>query len=183
VQFKEIFVETDGLEYFDTKIITQRNGQLFDATINPRVRRKEDIDTSTLSMSPIAPEHVYPILPTQAPSFLPVDTFTKRRSMISYADSKSLTEISSLFRHEAQMCERTKRLPHPNVAQYFGCHIDERGLITGLCFKTYDKTLYQMVTAGDAVDQSKCLSSIKAGIEHLYGIGITHCDINPHNIS
>ncbi|KAF2811006.1 uncharacterized protein BDZ99DRAFT_487733 [Mytilinidion resinicola] len=148
VEFNEVFAETDDdLEFSHTKVITQRNGQIFSATIKSRIQRKEEIDTSRLKMTPIPQEHVYPILPTQAPSSLSVD-----------------------------------RSPHPNVAKYFGCHIDERGLIIGLCFKKYNKTLYEMVKGRDTLDAPKCLSSIKAGIEHLHSLGIIHCDINPHNI-
>lgn len=183
MEFNEIFAEIDDdLEFSHTKIIMQRNGQLFYATTRARVKRKDEIDTSKLEIHPILQAHVYPILPTQAPNSLSLDIFIKRPSMISYADSKSLTEISSLFMHEAQMCERIKKSPHPNIAKYFGCHVDERGIITGLCFKRYNKTLHQMVKAGETFDRPKCLSSIKAGIKHLHSLGIIHCDINPHNV-
>lgn len=183
MEFNEIFAEKDDdFEFSHTKIIMQHKGQFFYATTKARIKRKDDIDPSQLDNHEIPHAHVYPILPTPASVSFSPDIFIKRPSLISYADSKSLTEISRSFMHEAQMCERIKKSPHPNVAQYFGCLLDEHESISGLCFKKYDKTLHQMVKAGEPFDRHMCLSSIKAGIEHLHNLGIIHCDINPHNI-
>ena len=160
----------------------QRDRQTFYAITKVREKRADEIKLSKLEVHPIPRAHVYLIFPTQASIPLSADIFIKRPSLISYADSKSLTKISSLFMHEAQMCERTKRSPHPNVAEYFGCLLDEHDSISGLCFKRYNRTLHQMVENSEEFDRHMCLSSVKAGIEHLHSLGIIHCDINPHNI-
>jgi serine/threonine protein kinase len=158
------------------------NGSQFYATINSRIQRKEDIDTSKLQILQIPRAHVYPIYLTQAPNSFSDEILLKTPSLLSYGDSRNLTEISSLFLHKAQMCERIGRSPQPNVAKYFGCHLDQHGLITGLCFKRYHKRLHQMAEAREVFDHPKCLSDIKAGIEHLHSLGVIHCDINPHNV-
>ncbi|KAF2488574.1 serine/threonine-protein kinase-like protein [Lophium mytilinum] len=175
-------MKDDGFDYSHAKVLLQRNRQFFVATVEPRIERKEEIDTSNLETTPIPLEHIYPMLPTQAPNSLSVDVYIKSPNIFEYGDCPGLTDVSNLIMHEAQMCERTRRSPHPNVARYFGCHIDESGSIVGLCFKKYSQTLDELVEADEALDLPKCLSDIKAGIEHLHSLGIIHCDIKPHNI-
>lgn len=95
---------------------------------------------------------------------------------MSYPDSKSLTNISALVMHEAQMCEIIKHSPHPDVAKDYGCLVDEDGRISSLCFARYGKTVSQKVKDGDDFDRKKCLENIKAEIEHLHAL------VNPHNV-
>jgi serine/threonine protein kinase len=84
--------------------------------------------------------------------------------------------------HEVQMYEVIKRAPHPNIAKYYGCVVDKDGLIPDCACSDTKKTLDQMVDDGDSLDHEACLSDIKAGIGHLHGLGIIHCDINPANV-
>ena len=59
----------------------------------------------------------------------------------------------------------------------------ENGLIAGLAFKKYRRTLHEF--KGDEPDCppiSDVCTDIKAGIDHLHSLGIVHNDINPANI-
>jgi serine/threonine protein kinase len=39
-----------------------------------------------------------------------------------------------------------------------------------------------MAEVWEVFDYPKCLSDIRAGIEHLHNLGIIHRKINPHNV-
>lgn len=78
----------------------------------------------TLSCHPFLEEF------TLAPNPIPVDTYVKRPSLISY-DEKDSTSISELMLEEARICEILREHPHPNIAQYLGCLV-ENGRISGL---------------------------------------------------
>ncbi|KAG9234638.1 hypothetical protein BJ875DRAFT_509171 [Amylocarpus encephaloides] len=182
LEINPIFTEKDDeVAFSHTKVIMRRGPFFFYSTIRARYKKGTQIDLTKLEIHPTPRTHIYPVLPTLAPT-LPPDVFLKRPSLVYYADSKCLTEISALFMHEAQMYEMIKRSPHPNVVKYFGCPIDEDGRISELCFARYGKTLDQMIKDGEIFDRKACLDDIRAGIDHLHSLGMIHCDINPHNV-
>jgi serine/threonine protein kinase len=83
---------------------------------------------------------------------------------------------------EVKACEILRVHPHPNIAQYLGCTVDD-GMIAGLCFVKYGTTLLERVYEGsDDFDADLCLRGIQSGVEHLHKLGLIHCDINPANI-
>jgi serine/threonine protein kinase len=71
--------------------------------------------------------------------------------------------------------------PHPNIAQYIGC-ITRRNRISALCFTKYHLTLAARLDEDCLLDPDDICSGIKRGIQHLHGLGLSHNDINPHNI-
>ncbi|RDL35432.1 uncharacterized protein BP5553_07363 [Venustampulla echinocandica] len=183
LESNEVFsVKGDELEFSHTKVIMRRGPLFLYSTTRTRYKKGTQIDLTKLEIHPIPRPHIYPVLPTLAPNPLPPHVFLKRPNLISYAHSECLTEISALSMHEAQMCQMIKRSPHPNVAKYFGCLIDEDGRISELCFSRHRKTLNQMVEDGEIFDRTACLDNITAGIKHLHSLGMIHCDINPHNV-
>jgi serine/threonine protein kinase len=173
--------DNDNIEFSHLEVILQCDDEFLHANTNARIERDE-IDPSKLKLHPIRRAHVLPILPTKASIVPSEDIFIKQPNMLGYANSTSLTEISRIFMHEAQMCERIRTSPHSSIAESFGCNLDESGCISGLCFKRYGKALDVMVETGEKFDRVMCLRSIKASIEHLQCLGIIHCDIKPANI-
>ena len=90
--------------------------------------------------------------------------------------------MSSLLLHEAEVCEILRASPHPNIAQYLGCIVENDGIM-GLCFVKYGMNLYERVTKDSRhFDTNLILRGIQEGIWHLHSLGLIHCDINPANI-
>jgi len=84
--------------------------------------------------------------------------------------------------NEAEVCEILRASPHPNIAQYLGC-IVENDRITGLCFVKYDMNLSERVTKDShPFDTDLFLRGIQKGIRHLHSLDLIHCDLNPTNI-
>lgn len=118
-----------------------------------------------------------------------------KRPKLSRFNSLYPELISQLLIREARVCETIRRNPHPNIAQYHGCEVQD-GRIKGLCFTKYDCSLYQRVNPHKhgkrafvahreilpLSEISSWLEGIEAGIRHLHSLGIIHNDINPSNI-
>jgi len=84
--------------------------------------------------------------------------------------------------NEAEVCEILRAFPHPNIARYLGC-IVENNRITGLCFVKYGMNLLERVTKDSRpFDIDLCLRGIQKGIQHLHSLDLIHCDLNPTNI-
>jgi serine/threonine protein kinase len=181
----EAFTEEDGdLAFSHTKVVLKGDSQYFYAISNRRYRHVSEIDPFTLDLTPIHGSQVWPVFPanfTRAPEPLPQNCYIKRPTLLYYGDTKASTEISTVLLHEAQICEILKKSPHPSIAKYLGCLVDD-GRITGLCFLRYRANLSQIVRNTQPFDRKLCLRSIRLGIEHLHKLRLIHCDINPANI-
>jgi hypothetical protein len=70
--------------------------------------------------------------------------YVKRPSLLWYGDTVASTDVSNLLLNEAQVCEILRANPHPNIAQYLGCVV-ENDRITGLCFVKYSMNLSEKV--------------------------------------
>ncbi|KAF1815598.1 hypothetical protein P152DRAFT_446645 [Eremomyces bilateralis CBS 781.70] len=174
----------DVLTFSHTKVILRDGSRYFYAITDRRYPPSSKIDPSTLNLHPIPISRIRPVFPasyTRAANRLPPNSYVKRPSLLYYGDTKASTDISTLVLREAQICEILAKSPHPNIARYLGCEVED-GVITGLCFERYGDTLFQRVKDAQPIDTVACLRSIKMGIEHLHGLGIVHGDINPHNI-
>jgi len=71
--------------------------------------------------------------------------------------------------------------PHPNIAQYLGIVVKD-GRIRGICFAEYSRTLSQMLKDGTSFQRDVVLGGIKAGIQHMHGLGLVHNDLHLSNI-
>ena len=87
-----------------------------------------------------------------------------------------------LIMHEVRICELLRRSPHPNVAEYIGCIVeDER--IQSLCFRRYSIELRKNLKQYPGVlDHEQCLTGTKGGVAHLHELDLVHNDLQPCNI-
>jgi serine/threonine protein kinase len=91
--------------------------------------------------------------------------------------------IKDIVAREITNCEILRKNPHPNICRYQGVNYEkETGAITGLLFDRYDMNLSDVVKQNRSFNATKCLSSIRKGIEHLHSLGLVHCDLKPANI-
>ena len=185
LECNEMFEEADGdLSFSHTKVIVRQSAQYFYATTRGRYRNTSDIDPQTLNLSPIPSSKIWPEYSTQftrIPTSLLQNCYIKRPSLIYYGDIIASSEQASLLVQEAKICETLKGSPHPNIARYLGCLVEDNK-ITGLCFVRYGDTLSKIIKRSHIIDRNSCLANIRRGIEHLHQLGIIHCDINPNNI-
>jgi serine/threonine protein kinase len=182
----EAFVEQDGdLAFSHTKIILREGDQYYYAITSRRYLPTSEVDLLELDPVPIPASQIWPPFPThfaRAPEPLPQDCYVKRPSLLYYGDTEASTELSSLLLNEAEVCEILRAYPHPNIAQYLGC-IVENNRITGLCFVKYGMNLSERVTKGSRpFDADLFLRGIQEGISHLHSLNLIHCDLNPTNI-
>lgn len=144
-----------------------------------------EVDLVKLNPIPILASQIWPSFPThfsRAPEPLPQNCYVKRPGLLYYSGTETSTDLSSLLLKEAHVCEILRAYPHPNIAQYLGC-IVENGKITGLCFVKYGKTLSERMAMGcHPVDTDAFFRGIENGIRHLHSLGLIHCDLNPTNI-
>ena len=145
----EAFVEENGdLVFSHTKMILREGDRYYYAITSRRYPANSQVDLLELDLVPIPTSQIWPPFPrqfTRAPEPLPQDCYIKRPSLLYYGDTKASTELSSLLLNEAEVCEILRAFPHPNIARYLGC-IVENDRITGLCFVKYGMNLSERVT-------------------------------------
>ena len=132
----------------------------------------------TLDVFPIPPLKVWPLSLknfTQAPEPLP---YVKRPSMLRCRDIKVFMDRSDLLLNEAQVCKILKKSSGPNIAQYFGCIVND-GQIRGLDFHINGMTSSERVT-GDSRPSNGglCLRRIQEDKSRLHCLGLVRCNID-----
>ena len=168
-----------------TKIILREGDQYYYAITSRRYTDTSKVDLHELDLVPIS--QIWPPFPTQftrAPEPLPQDCYVKRPSLLDYGDgddTKTSTELSGLLLSEAEVCEILRASPHPNIAQYLGCQVED-DKIMGLCFVKYGMNLHKRVQDSRPFDTDLILQGIQQGIRDLHSLGLIHCDISPANI-
>lgn len=185
-QQNEAFTEVDGdLAFSHTKVILREGDQYYYAITDRRYGSTSKVEPSELDIVPIPACQIWPPFPTnftRAPDPLPPSCYVKRPSLLHYGDTVASTELSSLLSNEAQVCEILRQFPHPNIARYLGCTVNN-GAITGLCFVKYGVTLSERVKKDPRpFDADLCLEGIRKGVQHLHDNGLVHNDLNPSNI-
>ncbi|KAK3294256.1 kinase-like domain-containing protein [Chaetomium fimeti] len=187
VEHAEQWVERDGDFVFDrTKIIIRQGDSVFMATTDKMESGLKGLDVENLERNRIPPEHFCPQFKeglTRASVPLPEEIYVKRPRLLAW-DSEHHGNIAALVLQEAEVCEILKKHPHPNLAQYHGCLVDN-GRITGLCFTKYKSDLEKTLSERKDITEKEKLGYIKAigdGIHHLHQLGLAHNDINPSNI-
>lgn len=191
----------DDQDFSHTHIVLragkENDYQYYYAITDRRYSSNAEINPLELDVSPTPPEAIWPPFPAdfkKAPDPLPENCHVKRESPLpenfhvkredleSHGEKTVFDGGTNLLWKEAQICEVLHKSPHPNIAQYYGCLV-ENGRIKGLCFGKYDMTLLEK-TEHDSrpFDWDLCLRDIQKGIEHLHRLGLVHCDINPRNV-
>ncbi|KAI9046423.1 hypothetical protein LZ554_009556 [Drepanopeziza brunnea f. sp. 'monogermtubi'] len=177
------FDDDQDMTFSHTKLILKSNDGHFYTTSPNRQRPSADIDITQLNCVPIPASDICPLFPAHFTKvFGPISKayYIKRSRLIHYVEAS--TEIATLVLHEARICEHLRLSPHPNIAKYRGCLVQD-GRITGLCFVRYGQTLHERVTTGtQPYHTDQLMKAIEAGVQHLHHMGLVHCDLNPHNI-
>ncbi|PUU77425.1 serine/threonine-protein kinase-like protein [Tuber borchii] len=177
--------EHEDLVFSHTKIILREGNQYYYAITSRQYPATSKVDLGELDIVPIPTSQMWPSFSAQfgrAPEPLPQDCFVKRPSLLNYRDTEDFNHLRSLLLNEAEVCEILRASPHPNIAQYLGCIVED-DKIMGLCFVKYGMNLSERVTKDSRpFDADLILQGIQEGIRHLHSLGLIHCDINPTNI-
>jgi serine/threonine protein kinase len=96
-------------------------------------------------------------------------------------DATDRPEFATLILTEVEACEVLRLHPHPNIAPYLGCVV-ENSHIKGPCFPKYSTILAHMLKDKVEFDRAFVQRDIEAGVEHMHKLGLLHGDLNPTNI-
>ncbi|CAK7269263.1 hypothetical protein SEPCBS119000_003480 [Sporothrix epigloea] len=165
-------------------ILRGPNDEFFYATVKDRASASFSVDVSTLQVTPILSDNIWPqYLPhlSVAPSPPPPNSYVKELGELFYDDTAATQQLVSLILHETNICEILKKHPHPNVATYLGCVVQD-DKIKGLCFTRYAMTLKERLKMETPFDRQRCIEEVENGIRHLHSLGLVHNDIHPSNI-
>lgn len=119
-----------------------------------------------------------------APTPLPKNCYKKRPQLALYdtplAPNDDKTWPSKVLLREVRMLESLKHHPHPNIAAYRSCVV-ENGRITGVCYTGHALTLVGRVKDDtQSFDHEKRLEGIQDGIYHLHSLGMAHTILTPY---
>ncbi|KAH8586090.1 serine/threonine-protein kinase-like protein [Bisporella sp. PMI_857] len=182
----EAFAEAyRDLVFSHTKIILREGDQYYYAITSRCYFATSEVDLLELDFVSIPASQIWPLFSrqfTRALELLLRDCYVKRLSLLYYGDTEAFTELSSLLLNEAGVCEILRAFLYFNIAQYFGCMV-ENDRITGFCFVKYGVNLLERVTKDFRFfDIDFFLRGIQKGIQHFYSLDLIHCDFNPTNI-
>jgi hypothetical protein len=82
--------------------------------------------------------------------------------------------IKDIVAREVKNCEILRKSPYPNICHYKGVNYGKTGAVTGLLFDRYDMSLSDKVKQSRSFNAAKCLSDVRAGIEHPHSLGLVH---------
>ncbi|KAK3938793.1 MAPK/MAK/MRK overlapping kinase [Diplogelasinospora grovesii] len=151
-------------------------GNYFFATIPERLSLVSSLDLNRLNKTAISPSDIWPPIEpglSRAPVPLPADCFLKQASLVSYDEkTEASTKVAGHLLKEAKVCGVLKRHPHPNIATYLGCVVED-GSVKGLCFVRLEIT--------KPFDTDRCRQGIEEGVRHLqlYYFMLDEADNNP----
>lgn len=186
----------DPFAFHHSVIAYSQNDAVYQACSKSRYKENANIKLSDLYNIILIPigNLSAPFDQSYTKALNPSQWYIKRPQVWSY-DANFPNFIPQQILREVEVCEIIRKHPHPNIAQYHGCEVQD-GWINGLCFTKYDCNLHQKVNPhknskwefvsrrGDIspADISIWLKGIEAGIQHLHSLGLVHNDINPANI-
>ena len=95
---------------------------------------------------------------------------------------------------EVDVCEILARNPHPNIAKYHGCIVED-GFIKGIVYEKYAETLADKVNPNSTAKRwfhygehtlehgrEAFMTQVTRAIEHLHSLSLVHNDIKPDNL-
>lgn len=171
----------DVPHFLYTNIVFERSGYYF---ICQSPERQPKLDFESIDALPprkIPREHIWPLFEeslTVCDEPTKPDIFIKQPRLTAY-DGNS--DLADLLLQEARVCEKLMRNPHPHVAKYFGCYVQE-GRIAGLCFQRYAETAEERKSSGRPINKDLVLAQITAAIKHLQSIDLEHNDVKGSNV-
>lgn len=127
----------------------------------------------------------------EIPDSLPSNSYVKRPNLLDYGEKENCCTV---LLQESEINEILRQHPHPNIAQYYGCVV-ENGRFGGLCLQGYSSTCKQRAErraskgqdgsgepALSETEKRRLMQGIRDGVTHLHRLGLVHNDLNPSNI-
>ncbi|GAO19885.1 uncharacterized protein UV8b_06042 [Ustilaginoidea virens] len=142
-------------------------------------------------LRPIPREKIYPEFPTEELTrYEPQQQgngpapYLKAPKPGHYQDGSD--DLASRLLNEAMIYEKVLNNPHPNLASYLGCVVEE-GRIVRLALKRYNESIDDRCQRASPDEftlgqRMACMDQIEAAAEHLHSLGLAHNDISPSNI-
>jgi serine/threonine protein kinase len=171
----------EGMKFYEADTSGWHNGYRYNGPHKSKIR----LNKLELTKVPIC-KFTFSNGFTRAPEPLPPNCYVKWLSVSTFYYDHPYKPIGgnlcSTITDEAKTYEVLRASPHPNIAKYLGCIVED-GMIKGLCLVKYDMTLSQRVLHDvRPFKADDYLKGIKEGLQHLHKLGIIHCDIKPENI-
>ena len=164
-----------------------------------RLDREPNGDYKRWDVKKIAPQDYCPVASAAikiAPSSLLATSHIKYPHLDLWAPDlhKTASAITKTrTSREVSICEIIAQNPHPNIAKYHGCIVED-GFIKGIVFEKYEETLYDKVNPGWVSKKSfqygeyplqrgrdAFITEMKSAMDHLHSLGLVHNDIKPTN--
>ncbi|TQN67727.1 hypothetical protein CSHISOI_07717 [Colletotrichum shisoi] len=125
----EAFEDVDGEFKFTKTLVVYRDGKnMYHTVSKARTSEISNLSINQLTTKVLIPLTAYSPLfvPTftRAPDPLPLDTYVKKPSLLSYDrihHGLLKNTIADNVLAEVQVCELLKQDSHPNIARYLGC--------------------------------------------------------------
>jgi len=188
--FEEDFDQETGAFRHTTFAVIDEDDIAYFGTLN---HRKHEVTLEQLSsaLAPISDHDFFPEwLPrneklTMAPDALPPNIYVKRPDLALYGvfqEHNVLRLIPEGFLEEVKVMETLSQHPHPNIINYYGCHV-RRGRITGLILELHPYTLTDYLkNKVKSVDKEPFMEALESAIRHLHSLDWAHNDLNPGNV-
>jgi hypothetical protein len=191
VTSEQVWEETDNGELvFDHIRVILRQGSRY--LFARQQDRYAPIDATKLDLEEIPDTFLYAQIPagwTRAPDPLPADSYIKQPNLLEYGETSNCCTV---LLQEAEIYEVLRQHPHPNIARYYGCVV-ENGRFRGICLRRYSTTLKQRVEryakakderkpALSETEKRRLVQGIRDGVAHLHLLGLVHNDLNPSNV-
>ncbi|CAM1509511.1 Fc.00g032500.m01.CDS01 [Cosmosporella sp. VM-42] len=152
-------------------------------------KRELSLEEFSAALEYVKDEEIYPEVPkdvalTIAPDNLDdASAFVKRPGLNCYETMKGSDFIPKELLQETLVMEQISKMHHPNVLQYYGCHV-RRGRITSIVLERLDQTLTQYASTPEFghLDKAKFADALESAVGYLHSLGLAHNDINPDNI-
>jgi serine/threonine protein kinase len=173
--------DSDPPEFLCTQIVFKDGGDYFLCQSKERQPKLDIESINSLSPQKILREHIWPLLEgglTVCDDPTNPDIYIKKPRLTTYDSTPALAH---LVLQEARVCEILMRNPHPNVARYLGCYVQE-GRIAGLCFQRYAETAEERKTRGLSINKALVVDQINAAIAHLHCFKLAHNDVKASNV-
>lgn len=179
VEKNEVHHLTEDLFLYN-RVIYREKGQLYKAKCPDRW----DVDVEKLVGERIPLEKLNPTLPDDlknphiSTNISHPDIFLKTVAFSKYDPDDPAHNDQGIGRQllrELRVYERIREAGgHPNICEYYGCTLDEKGALSGLCLKRYSHHLAAAGYSGKSVNEDTVIDDCKKGLAFLHSLGLVH---------